>query len=52
MRLSAFSSSCLGVFRSNAALQQVLSTTLLQALELLRGGEPWVENRPQANAKT
>jgi hypothetical protein len=27
---------------SNAALQQVLSTTLLQALELLRSGEPWV----------
>lgn len=36
---------------SNAALQQVLSTTLLQALELLRSGEPWVEIRPRANAE-
>ena len=36
---------------SNAALQHVLSTTLLQALELLRSGEPWVEIRPQANAE-
>ena len=35
---------------SNAALQPVLSTTLLQALELLRSGEPWVEIRPQANS--
>jgi len=34
---------------SNAALQQVLSTTLLQALELLRSGEAWVEIRPQTN---
>jgi predicted nuclease of predicted toxin-antitoxin system len=34
---------------SNAALQQVLSTTLLQALELLRNGEHWVEIRPQTN---
>jgi hypothetical protein len=31
--------------------QQVLSTTLLPALELLRSGEPWVEIRPQANAE-
>lgn len=37
---------------SNAALQQVLSTNLLQALELLRNGEPWVEIRPQAKAET
>jgi len=36
---------------SNAALQRVLSTTLPQALELLRCGEPWVEIRPQANAE-
>ena len=36
---------------SNAALQQVLTTTLPQALELLRSGEPWVEIRPQANAE-
>jgi predicted nuclease of predicted toxin-antitoxin system len=35
---------------SNAALQQVLATTLPQALELLHCGEPWVEIRPQANA--
>ena len=35
---------------SNSALQQVLSTTLLQALELLRSGEPWEEIRPQANS--
>jgi hypothetical protein len=35
---------------SNAALQRVLSTTLPQALELLRNGEPWVEIQPQANA--
>ena len=31
---------------SSAALQQVLSTTSLHALELLRSGEPWVEIRP------
>ena len=37
---------------SNAALQQVLTTTLPQALELLRSGEPWVEIRPQVNAET
>ena len=39
---------------SNAALHQVLGTTLLQALELLRSGagEPWVEIRPQVNAET
>ena len=30
---------------SNAALQQLLTTTLAQALELLRNGEPWVEIR-------
>jgi len=36
---------------SNAALQRVLSTTLPQALELLRCGEPWEEIRPQANAE-
>ena len=34
---------------SNAALQQVLTTTLPQALELLRSGEPWVEIWPQAD---
>jgi predicted nuclease of predicted toxin-antitoxin system len=37
---------------SNAALQHVLSTTLLQALELLRSGEPWVEIRPQTTPET
>ena len=37
---------------SNAALQQVLSTTLLQALELLRSGEPWVEIRPRTTPET
>ena len=37
---------------SNAALQQVLSTTLLLALELLRNGEPWVEIRPQTTPET
>jgi predicted nuclease of predicted toxin-antitoxin system len=37
---------------SNAALQQVLVTSLLQALELLRSGEPWVEIRSQVNAET
>ena len=36
---------------SNAALHQVLSTTLLQALELLRSGEPLVEIQPQAKAE-
>lgn len=36
---------------SNAALQQVLTTTVSQALELLRSGESWVEIRPQANAE-
>ena len=36
---------------SNAALQQLLATTLPLALELLRSGEPWVEIRPQANAE-
>ena len=35
---------------SNAALQGVLSSTLLQAVILLRSGEPWVEIRPQASA--
>jgi len=35
---------------SNAALQQVLATTLPQSLQLLHSGEPWVEIRPQANA--
>jgi predicted nuclease of predicted toxin-antitoxin system len=37
---------------SNAALQQVLVTSVLQALELLRSGEPWVEIRSQVNAET
>jgi predicted nuclease of predicted toxin-antitoxin system len=37
---------------SNVALQRVLSMTLLQALELLRSGEPWVEIRPQAKAES
>ena len=37
---------------SNAALQQVLVTSLLRALELLRSGEPWVEIRSQVNAET
>lgn len=31
---------------SNAALQGVLAGTLPKAIELLRGGEPWVEIRP------
>ena len=36
---------------SNAALQEVLSTTLLRAMDHLRDGEPWVEIRPrQASA--
>jgi predicted nuclease of predicted toxin-antitoxin system len=35
---------------SNAALQSVLQTTLVQALELLAQGEPWVEIRPQRHA--
>ena len=37
---------------SNAALQQVFVPFLLQALELLRSGEPWVEIRSQVNAET
>ena len=36
---------------SNAALQEVLSTTLLRAMDHLHDGEPWVEIRPrQASA--
>jgi predicted nuclease of predicted toxin-antitoxin system len=36
---------------SNAALQEVLSTILLRAMDHLRDGEPWVEIRPrQASA--
>ena len=36
---------------SNAALQEVHSTTLLRAMDHLRDGEPWVEIRPrQASA--
>jgi predicted nuclease of predicted toxin-antitoxin system len=31
---------------SNAALQDVLSTTLARAMEHLRDGEPWIEIRP------
>jgi predicted nuclease of predicted toxin-antitoxin system len=31
---------------SNAALQEVLATTLLRAIDHLREGEPWVEIRP------
>jgi predicted nuclease of predicted toxin-antitoxin system len=31
---------------SNTALQEVLATTLLRAMDHLRGGEPWVEIRP------
>ena len=34
---------------SNAALQAVLSTTLPKAIELLEGGEPWVEIRQRAH---
>ena len=30
---------------SNQALQETLSNTLAPALDLLRGGEPWVEVR-------
>ena len=37
---------------SNLVLQRVLSMTLLQALELLRSGEPWVEIRPQTTPET
>jgi len=32
---------------SNAALQGVLSTTLLRAMDYLRDGEPWAEIRPR-----
>jgi len=32
---------------SNASLQQILSTTLPQAIQLLNNGEPWVEIRPK-----
>ena len=36
---------------SNAALQEVFSTTLLRAMDHLRDGKPWVEIRPrQASA--
>ena len=35
---------------SNAALQEVLSTTLSRAMEHLRDGEPWVEIRPKPAA--
>ena len=31
---------------SNAALQDVLSTTLARAIDHLRDGEPWIEIRP------
>ena len=34
---------------SNAALQQVLATTVPQAIDLLASGEPWVEIRPSQN---
>lgn len=37
---------------SNAALQEVLSTSLLRAVEHLRNGEPWVEIRPNPAAAT
>ena len=33
-------------YYSNAALQDVLSTTLARAMEHLRDGEPWIEIRP------
>lgn len=35
---------------SNAALQEVLSTTLPRAMAHLRDGEPWVEIRPSQPA--
>lgn len=35
---------------TNAALQEVLSTTLSRAIEHLRDGEPWVEIRPSQPA--
>lgn len=34
---------------SNAALHQVLASTLPQATDLLASGEPWVEIRPSQN---
>lgn len=37
---------------SNAALQGVLAGTLPAAVELLRGGEPWVEIRPRQAEST
>ncbi|MCP9803475.1 DUF5615 family PIN-like protein [Cyanobium sp. T1G-Tous] len=34
---------------SNAELQQVLATTVPQAIDLLASGEPWAEIRPSQN---